>query len=108
MIWGRNHDIYTQHNLNSYLAESVYPLSRRNYVTGRWELVDKDELSVPGIFRITAYTAGYTRDIGNWKHIKSGIGANLTAYGLPDSLKPTYGGRPWGVNLFLRLRLVKE
>jgi hypothetical protein len=107
-IWGRNHNSFTQHNLNSYLAETVYPLSRRNFLTGRWELVDKDELSVTGIFRIGAYTAGYTRDIGHLKHLETGIGANLTTYTLPDTLKPYYGDRPWGVNVFLRLRLRKE
>ena len=107
LIWGRNHDTATEHNLNSYLAETVYPLSRRNFLTGRWELVDKDELAVPGIFRIGAYTAGYTRDIGSLPYLETGIGANLTAYTLPDSLKPYYGERPWGVNVYLRLRLVK-
>jgi hypothetical protein len=108
VIWGRNHDTFTQHNLNSYLAETVYPVSKRNFLTGRWELVDKDELSVDGIYRIGAYTAGYTRDIGNLKYLETGIGANLTAYTLPASLKPYYGDRPWGVNLYLRLRLRKE
>ncbi len=108
VIWGRNHDTFTQHNLNSYLAETVYPVSRRNFLTGRWELVDKDELSVEGIYRIGAYTAGYTRDIGNMKHVETGIGANLTAYTLPAALKPYYGDRPWGVNVYVRLRLRKE
>ena len=108
IIWGRNHDTFTQHNLNSYLAETVYPVSRRNFLTGRWELVDKDELSVEGIYRIGAYTAGYTRDIGNLKHVETGIGANLTAYTLPAALKPYYGDRPWGVNVYVRLRLRKE
>ncbi len=108
VIWGRNHDTFTQHNLNSYLAETVYPVSRRNFLTGRWELVDKDELSVEGIYRIGAYTAGYTRDIGNLKYLETGIGANLTAYTLPASLKPYYGDRPWGVNVYLRLRIRKE
>ena len=107
LIWGRNHDSLTQHNLNSYLAETVYPLSRRNFLTGRWELVDKDELAVAGIYRIGAYTGGYTRDFGSLKYLETGLGANLTAYTLPDSLKPSYGNRPWGVNVFLRLRLKK-
>lgn len=108
IIWGRNHDTFTQHNLNSYLAETVYPVSRRNFLTGRWELVDKDELSVPGIFRIGAYTAGYTRDVGNIPHLETGIGANVTAYTLPEALKPAYGSRPWGINLYIRVRLKKE
>ncbi|HWC96083.1 MAG TPA: hypothetical protein VG456_05025 [Candidatus Sulfopaludibacter sp.] len=108
LIWGRNHDTVTQHNLNSYLAETVYPVSPRNFLTGRWELVDKDELAAAGIWRIGAYTAGYTRDLGSLPFLETGIGANLTAYTLPENLKPLYGGRPWGVNLYLRLRLKKE
>jgi hypothetical protein len=108
LIWGLNHDLVTGQNLNSYLAETVYPLSPRNFLTGRWELVDKDELDTPGIWRIGAYTAGYTRDIGSLPYLETGIGANLTAYTLPEMLKTTYGGRPWGVNLYLRLRIKKE
>ena len=37
VIWGRNHDTATQHNLNSYLAESVYKFRKKNFVTGRIE-----------------------------------------------------------------------
>ena len=44
LIWGRNHDTFTRQNVNSYLLETVYPVSRRNLLTGRAELVDKDEL----------------------------------------------------------------
>ena len=109
LIWGRNHDTFTQHNLNSYLAETVYPFSRKNFVTGRIELLDKDELFATGnTFRIGAYTAGYTRDIGTVKDIESGVGANLTAYSLPPSIKPFYGDHPWGVNMYLRFRLKPE
>ncbi len=38
LIWGRNHDTFTQHNLNSYLLESVVPWRRKNFFTGRIEL----------------------------------------------------------------------
>lgn len=118
LIWGRNHDTFTQHNLNSYLAETVYPVSRKNFLTGRIEYVDKDELfaDTPALeaqldrmagstFRIGAYTAGYTRDIGLFKDIETGIGVNATAYTLPSAIKPYYGDRPWGMNVYLRLRL---
>ena len=44
LIWGRNHNALTQRNANLYLAETVYPLSRKNFLSGRAELVDKDEL----------------------------------------------------------------
>jgi hypothetical protein len=109
LIWGRNHSTATYSNSNSYLAESVLPITRRNFVTGRFELVDKDELDIPGLsgvtFRIGEYTLGYTRDIDLCRHIETGIGANVTAYSLPDSIKPFYGNHPAGGNIFLRFRL---
>jgi hypothetical protein len=118
LIWGRNHDTFTQHNLNSYLAETVYPASKRNFITGRFELVDKDELfadtpdleaqlarTAGSTFRIGAYTAGYTRDIAWARNVEVGIGANATAYTLPAAIKPYYGDRPWSVNVYLRVRL---
>jgi hypothetical protein len=118
LIWGRNHDTFTRHNLDSYLAETVYPVSRKNFITGRVEYVDKDELfagtpdlegkldhSAGSTFRIGAYTAGYTRDVELFKDIETGIGANATAYTLPSAIKPYYGDRPWGVNVFVRLRI---
>jgi hypothetical protein len=109
LIWGRNHDTATFHNLNSYLAESVLPVTRRNFITGRFELVDKDELDVDALlgrtFRIGEYTLGYTRDIDLFRHIETGVGANFTAYSLPGAIQPYYGTHPIGGNIFVRFRL---
>src|SRR5581483_7723859 len=44
LIWGRIHSTATHRDLNSYLAESVLPVSQNNLLTGRFELVDKDDL----------------------------------------------------------------
>src|SRR5580704_225706 len=44
VIWGRNHETDTKRNLNSYLLESVARFWEKNYITGRAELVDRDEL----------------------------------------------------------------
>ena len=118
VAWGRNHSTATRRDLNSYLAESVLPVTRRNFVTGRAEWVDKDELfsGQPGFeqrldvsygstFRIGAYTLGYTRDIGVFRYVETGIGANFTAYTAPDAIRPYYGRHPVGGNIFLRLRI---
>jgi hypothetical protein len=118
LIWGRNHEILDGHNLNSYLLESVAPYRRKNFFTGRIELVDKDELFVNdptleetltrtagSTFRIGAYTAGYTRDIGVFHNVETGIGANFTSYSTPDAIKPYYGNHPVAVNVFMRIRL---
>jgi hypothetical protein len=108
LIWGRNHSTATHRNLNSYLAESVFPITRGNFITGRIELVDKDELFAgePGsIFRVGAYTIGYTRDVNLFRFVETGIGANFTSYSLPGAIKPYYGDHPIGGNIFVRFRL---
>ena len=56
-------------------------------------------------FNVTAYTAGYTRDIGTFRNLQVGVGTNVTAYGIDAALKPFYGDCPWGENVFLRFRL---
>jgi hypothetical protein len=117
-IWGRAHQTRTQRNLNSYLVESVLPVGSKNFLTGRVELVDKDELfaAQPAIesalegtagstFRIGSYTVGYTRDFALWEAIETGIGFNVSTYSLPDAVKPYYGDHPVGGSVFLRVRL---
>ena len=118
LIWGRNHKTENQSNSNSWLLETLYPVTRRDFLTGRMELVDKDELfanqpaleeqlarTVGSSFRIFAYIAGYTRDIATIRDIETGIGANVASYRVPPAIQPYYGSHPWGVNVFLRLRL---
>jgi hypothetical protein len=118
LIWGRDHKTLDQHNLNSYLLESVLPYRRKNFFTGRIELVDKDELfsdqpdleaqlarTAGSTFRIGAYTLGYTRDIGTFHNMQTGIGANFTVNTTPAALKPYYGDHPAGFNVFARVRL---
>ncbi len=105
LIWGRVRVAATRANLNSYLAESVASVARKNFVTGRIEVADKDELSVPGVYRIRAYTAGYTRDIDLVRSFETGVGANISFYSIPESLKPIYSDHPAGINVYLRVRL---
>jgi hypothetical protein len=118
LIWGRNHNIDSQRNTNSYLLETLYPLARRDFLTARVEVAEKDELfadnhdlehavaqTAGSVFRIQAYTGGYTRDISTSRNLETGIGANVTVYGVPAAIKPYYGNHPWGVNVFLRFRL---
>ncbi len=119
LIWGRNHRLLDHSNSNAYLLESVFPFHRKNFLTGRIELTDKNELfsdqpdlaeqltrTAGSSFRIGAYTFGGTRDIGTFDKIETGIGANLTTYSLPGAIKPYYGDHPFAVNIYLRLRLL--
>jgi hypothetical protein len=118
LIWGRNHKTLDHRDSNSYLLESVAPFRRKNFFTGRMELVDKDELfsdqpdleaqlarSAGSTFRIGAYTAGYTRDIGAFHKLETGIGANFTSYSMPDAIRPFYGNHPVALSFYARLRL---
>jgi hypothetical protein len=117
-VWGRNHNTGTGRNLNSYLVESVLPVRKKNFITGRLELVDKDELfsgqpeieerldlSYGSTFRVGSYTIGYTRDIDLFRLVETGVGANFTVYSLPGAIKPYYGDHPVGGNIFVRFRL---
>lgn len=118
LIWGRNHKTAEQRNLNSYGAESVVEFRKKNYVTGRFEMVDKDELfsdrpdigeeleaTAGSTFRIKAYTLGYTRDVKLVDWLDTGIGGNFTLYGVPSPIRPYYGERPAGFMFFLRARI---
>lgn len=118
LIWGRNHKVAERRNINSYLVESVVQFQNKNYLTGRIELVDKDELfddqpevkellarTAGSVFRIHAYTLGYTRDVKEAAGITIGLGGNFTGYGVPMVIKPFYGNHPVGFMMYLRLRL---
>jgi hypothetical protein len=111
IIWGRVHKTGDGANLNGYGAESVARFRSANYVTGRIELVDKDELFGEGnplagqTFRIGAYTLGYTRDFRWLARIATGIGSNFTLYSMPDAVHQYYGQHPVAVLVFLRFRL---
>ena len=122
LIWGRNHKTANHSNINSYLAESVFQFQQKNYLTGRIELVDKDELlddqfgiqsginqplglPVGSVFRIAAFTLGYTRDFSLLPGIQTGFGGNFTLYRIPSAIRPLYGDRPSSVIVYLRFRL---
>lgn len=117
LVWGRNSSV-TEHNIgNAYLLESTLRFAKRNLAWTRIENVDRTtELLLgnnpepPGFeeryfARVQAYTAGYSREIGNIPHLSAAIGGQLTWYGVPEILKSTYGSHPVGAIVFLRLRL---
>ena len=118
LAWGRNHSTAAQRDLNSYLVESILPVRRKNFLTGRIELVDKDELFAGqpeteafldrvygSTFRVGTCTIGYTRDIDLFRYVETAIGANFSAYSLPTVIKPYYGDHPAGGAIFIRFRL---
>lgn len=119
LIWARNYKTVEQQGTQAVVAETVVPFQRRNFITGRFEWSQRDELfeynhdlaheveerTGRSAFRVAAFTAGYTRDVALVPNLQSGIGVNVTAYAIEAALKPYYGDRPWGVNFFIRFRL---
>lgn len=116
LLWGRNINVPDQLVWNSYLAESTLRFTDKNYIWGRIENVDRtSELLLgrnpepPGfkeniVGRVQAFTAGYDRDVDLIPHLAIAVGGQFTWYGVPDSLKPTYGSHPVGALLFVRIR----
>jgi len=104
LIFGHNKKT-EGHAVSSWLAESVLQFVGKNYVTGRAEIVDKDELFAGvGVARIKALTLGYSRDVLELHAIVGALGGNVTLYSIPDSIKPDYGSSPRSYYVFIRLR----
>ncbi len=108
-VWGRVHKLADKTDLNGYTFESVAHFAATNAVTARVEIVDKDELPLPGLYRVGAWTAGYTRDFRLIprlsKGLATGLGFNLTAYDMPAALHVLYGQHPVSALVFLRIKL---
>src|SRR2546423_9376683 len=85
---------------NAFVAESVFKFGGVNYLTGRGEIVDKDELIAGENVRVKALTIGYSRDV----FAMTAVGANVTKYSIPDSIKPPYGSSPRSLYIFVRWR----
>jgi hypothetical protein len=116
LIWGRTRSVPDNAIFNSYTLESTLRFESRNYVWTRIENVDRSSELILGenplpptfqeqpIGRVQAYTLGYDRDFHLIPDVASAIGAQVTAYGVGDRLKPIYGSRPAGVAVFVRFR----
>ena len=119
-IWGRNHQIAHQRDVDSWLVETLYPATRRDFVTGRFEVVDKDELFAGQHdieHRLEDSAAGthlphtglhrwvHTRHPASVHDVETGLGVNVSAYRIPAAIQPYYGEHPWGWNVYLRVRL---
>jgi hypothetical protein len=119
LIWARNYKTIARKATMAVVAETVVPISRRNFVTGRFEWSQRDELfeydhglaheieerAGKSAFDVSSFTLGYTRDFDLVRNVQTGIGVNVTAYAIDAALKPFYGDRPWGANVFVRFRL---
>ena len=119
LIWGRNWKTAAKYGSNAVLAETVIPFRDKNFISARYEWSQRDELFVanPAVeeqlftstgarwFDVNAYTIGYTRDLFTFHGAQTGLGANVSLYGIPQAIKVYYGDHPMGVNVYLRVRL---
>jgi hypothetical protein len=108
-IWGRNEQELVGKPLDGILIEGVCNWADKNYVFGRIERLDRNDLFPTGplheaIFKINAFNAGYSRDIGRTRYLDIALGGSITVYAFPESLKPFYGDFPVGGRVFLRFR----
>jgi hypothetical protein len=116
--WGRVYKEAHGQNLDGYLGETVFNFLGRHFITGRAEIADKDELfphpvlrQVPKppqpvrIFRVKAFTVGYTIDVLRMRSAQFGIGADATRYQFPSILNGFYGSHPHSIVVFARVRL---
>jgi hypothetical protein len=116
ILWGRTRSLEDNSIANGYLLESTVRFRTRNYVWTRIENLDRwnelllGEKPLPPNFqempigRVQAYTFGYDHDFNFIPHVSSALGAQVTAYGVGDRMKPIYGTNPVGVAVFLRFR----
>jgi hypothetical protein len=116
IVCGRTRSLPDNDILNSYLFESTLRLYTMNRIWTRIENTDRTNELLLGegpiplgfqehpIGRVQAYTFGYDRDVDLIPHLASAIGAQVTTYGVPAALQPTYSSHPIGVAVFVRLR----
>jgi len=100
LIFGHNDKTHGR-STSAYVAESVVQFGR-NYLTGRGEIVDKDEIPIPA--RIRALTLGYSRDVLAAHSLSGALGGNVTIYTFPSRLDPLYGSSPHSLYVFFRVR----
>jgi len=110
--FGRNN---TDHGARSaFLIEGSHHLDM-NTLYGRIEAVQVETVllqtdSVPGgpaaevKNSVFVFTVGGVRDILAWRGFEGGLGADVTFYGVPDALQPSYSAHPVSFHLFFRLR----
>src|SRR5271157_995362 len=102
LIWGRNWKTAPKYGSNAVLAETVFPFRDKNFLTGRYEWSQRDELfsDNPELaaqlamntgrpwFDVNASTGGYTRDIGSFHGTETGLGANVSLKRIPKVINP--------------------
>ncbi len=115
-LWGRTRSLADNGKENSYLLESLLRFKTANYAWTRIENAGRSNELLNGphplpagfteqpLGHVAAFTFGYDRDVPLIPRLRSAIGAQVTTYAVPATLKPVYGTDPVGVSVFIRLR----
>ena len=107
VAWARNYKTIEKQGAQAFIAETLLPVTRKNFITGRFEWTQRDEL-FPGkdaVYNVASFTGGYTRELGALHALSSAVGFNVTGYQIAAGLKPSYGDRPMAASMFVRFRL---
>lgn len=91
VIWGWNHK--SASDWNGLTMEASWRFNASNYITGRFEIVKKEEFANT----IKALTGGYTKDVYKSKTLLGGVGGNVTVYDSGST-------HPLGFYAFVRVR----
>jgi len=109
--WGRK-VLRPGETLDGYLLESALVFKNAVTLFARAERVAETELheDVPAldghVLMVNKFSVGGIYDFYRAEHTKIGIGALVSKYALPDSLKPIYGSDPTSGMIFARLKVI--
>jgi hypothetical protein len=93
------------------LVESSATLGHWHTVFARFESAGKDELFPPTdarhgtVYAVRRASVGYVVDLPFQGMARTGIGVNSSLMSVPSDLKASYGNAPWGIAMFLRVRI---
>ena len=110
-LWGRTESLTDHSKENSYLLEGLYNFSGNALWTRMENAGRSNELLSPmlqtelPLAHVAAYTFGYDRNLFRRAHLSPALGAQFTTYSTPSALLHQYGSHPFGVQIFLRLRV---
>ncbi len=126
VVWGRTRSLTdntpNSSKENSYLAEAMLRWSGRNAAWTRVENAGRTNelLLKPGaglpvgssagfqerpLGHVQGYSLGYDREYWVGFHLKAALGAQATVYSSSPTIRGVYGTHPFGMVLFVRIRM---
>ena len=111
LAWGRKM-LQPGDTLDGFLFESAVIFQKTVTLFVRAERVKENELlegvpafAMPPVFYVNKISVGGIYDFPVAEHLKFGVGALVSKYGIPDVAKPFYGSDPTSYMVFFRLKV---